>query len=385
MARQPTQDNKGQADQPSGTSDAIALLKADHADIRQKLEALDSDENGGTALRDLAEGWARHSQAEEQLFAPAAREAGLDEATLAENAIERDLVTILLLDLRRACNDAAEDLHGAEVKARMMVARKYLSQIMDAEESQRSGLFAKAKAAGLDVAALGEKIARHRQDAGKAPPLRVRHLSLNFGQDGRNQEDYPMQRQYERERDDQGRFVSDDDRDYGGRRSYRGRERDDDDRRYSSRDRDDDRGRGHGGWFGDPEGHSEASRRGWDDRRDDDRRYATRSRDDDRSYGRRDYDDDRGRGHGGWYGDPEGHSEASRRGWDDRRGGSHDRDDDRRSYSRGRDDNGRYASRDRDDDRRYSRRDDDDRGHGGWFGDSRGHAEAARRGWDHRR
>ena len=26
-------------------------------------------------------------------------------------------------------------------------------------------------------------------------------------------------------------------------------------------------GRGHGGWSGDPEGHSEASRRGWENRR----------------------------------------------------------------------------------------------------------------------
>jgi hypothetical protein len=51
--------------------------------------------------------------------------------------------------------------------------------------------------------------------------------------------------------------------------------------------------RAHGGWFGDPEGHSEASRRGWDD-------------------------PDHGRS--GWYGDPEGHSEASRRGWDERGG-----------------------------------------------------------------
>ncbi|WP_158279452.1 hypothetical protein [Falsochrobactrum shanghaiense] len=28
--------------------------------------------------------------------------------------------------------------------------------------------------------------------------------------------------------------------------------------------------RGRGGWFGDPEGHSEASRRGWEERRDND-------------------------------------------------------------------------------------------------------------------
>ena len=85
----------------------------------------------------------------------------------------------------------------------------------------------------------------------------------------------------ERERDDRGRFVSDDDddRDYRRRSSSRSRY-DDDDRRHSrpardeegrftsSRSRydddDDDRrgSRGHGGWYGDPEGHSQAARRG---------------------------------------------------------------------------------------------------------------------------
>ena len=69
-------------------------------------------------------------------------------------------------------------------------------------------------------------------------------------------------------------------------------------------------------------GHAEAARRGWDERRDDrdDGRRSYSSRDDDRRYASRD-DDQRstGRGHGGWFGDPEGHSEASRRGWDDRR------------------------------------------------------------------
>jgi hypothetical protein len=51
--------------------------------------------------------------------------------------------------------------------------------------------------------------------------------------------------------------------------------------------------------------------------------------------------------------------------------------------SRLRDDNGRFTSRSR------SRDDDDDRpgtsrGHGGWFGNREGHAEASRRGWETR-
>jgi hypothetical protein len=69
-------------------------------------------------------------------------------------------------------------------------------------------------------------------------------------------------------------------------------------------------------------------------------------------------------------------------------------DDDDRRHDRDRDDRGRFIRGD-DDGRRYSARslDDDDgdgrdrrgRGHGGWFGDARAHAEASRRGWQHRR
>jgi len=97
-----------------------------------------------------------------------------------------------------------------------------------------------------------------------------------------------------------------------------------------------------------------------------------------------DDDDRRGdRGHGGWYADPEGHSEASRRGWEERggsRGRYRDDDDDRRRYMPARDDEGRFTgSRSR-----YADDDDDDRrrgrGHGGWYGDPEGHSQAARRG-----
>ena len=73
--------------------------------------------------------------------------------------------------------------------------------------------------------------------------------------------------------------------------------------------------RGQGGWFGDPEGHSEASRRGWQ------------------------HSDHEG---SGWYGDSEGHSQAARRGWDN-----------------------------------------PDHGPSGWYGDPEGHSEASRRGWQH--
>ena len=79
---------------------------------------------------------------------------------------------------------------------------------------------------------------------------------------------------------------------------------------------DDGRQYGHGGWFGDPEGHSEASRRGWENS---------------------------DHAPSGWFGDPEGHSEASRRGWQHGHEGNYGPRGGR--YSRGYENEGSYSRR----------------------------------------
>jgi ferritin-like metal-binding protein YciE len=190
-----------------------------------------------------------------------------------------------------------------------------------------------------------------------------------------------MDRSY-RDRDEQGRFISDDER------GYRSRSRNGDDYRSSrSSSYDDDRGRG--GWFGDPEGHSEASRRGWENR-DDDRNYRRSRPDEDyrdyREYRSRSRNGDRGQG--GWFGDPEGHSEAAEKGW--RRGrepGGWFGDPEghseasRRAWERGREPGGWFG--DPEGHSEASRRAwERGREPGGWFGDSEGHSEASRKGWD---
>lgn len=170
------------------------------------------------------------------------------------------------------------------------------------------------------------------------------------------------------------RDVEEDEGRYGGGRRWIDRDRDEGEGgRYSSRWSGE--GRGRGGWYGDPEGHSEAARR-----------------DRERS----------GHGESGWYGDREGHAEAARRGWrqgrdeDDERygrrsegagrygGSSGYEDEDRRGYV-GRYESRRGGGRYEDDDERYERSGRSRGGHGGWSGDPEGHSEAARKGWEHRR
>lgn len=355
-------------DSENSTSDGFVHLRESHKDLRALIgECEKVDEDGAEdLLARLTRTWARHAAAHEALFNCAA-EAGLDEfAPLNEGEIDTDLASFLL---RRA----GRDLEGAMQLAGLRVAARMIGSIIEREEKPRSGILAKVKGAGVDPDYLGRRI-----DACKQAQLRgasadrpqLRHLVVN-------QEDI-MPRNMP-ERDEEGRFVSDRDHSnrsggsgYGGRHddddrrySSRGSRYDDDDRRYSRSSRNDDddrryssrgsrydeddssqsRDRGQGGWFGDPEGHSEASRKGWARREDDDDRYSSRGR-----------------------------SSSSRYDDDDRRYSSHDRDDD---------DRGRYSrsSRYDDDDRSQSR----DRGQGGWFGDYEGHSEAAELGWERRR
>lgn len=399
----------------------ISRLTAEHREIEAKLAAALEKPDDATAATQLAALWRRHNALESEAVQAVAM-AGGDAAALAPlkaAQLLQDVITVLTETL--ATGAATEKL------GRLQALGQVLTTAMQQEEAPGAGLYALLVASG--AADLDERIERRASeltneavDAG-TPVLHLLDLSAFAQQPRVKSETSTMARQSNsRERDENGRFVSDDDR-RGG--SY-ARRRDD--------DRDDDRGgngngNGNGrGWSGDPRGHAEASRRGWetrrreddDDRRssassssrsryeddtrgDDDRRRDDRGRfasDDNRSYGRsRRDDDDDGRG---WFGDARGHAEASRRGWETRR--REDDDDDRRSASassrsrggspydddddRRRDDRGRFMS---DDDRGggsrsgSSRRNDDDDDGRGWYGDPRGHAEAARRGWETRR
>ncbi|WP_257385904.1 hemerythrin domain-containing protein [Tahibacter caeni] len=412
------------ADAAAAETDAGALLKRDHRLVEQlfaQYESLQSAQEKSELVRRICTELINHTRIEEELFYPACRAQNVDDDDLDEAQVEHDAAKILIRELLEG---SPED---AYYDAKVSVLSEQIKHHVREEERPSTGIIAKATAAGVDMNELGRQVQARKQELTSAEtrPGAPRPVSLHLALGDNIQEEHTMASQYRRERDEQGRFMSDDDDRYGSRgggnrggqsrdeygrfesddrgsgrygrshdddddRGSRGggrggqsrdeygrfesddrgsgrysRSRDDDDRGYSRSSRDDDdRGRG---WFGDPRGHAEAAREGWRNR-DDDR--SSRSRNDDdysRSSRSRDDDDGRGRGHGGWFGDSRGHSEAAREGW-------RNRDDDRSSRSRS-DDSSR-SSRSRDD--------DDGRGHGGWFGDPRGHAEAARRGWQNR-
>jgi hemerythrin superfamily protein len=375
QAKSPSTTNLG-----AGKQDAVALLTADHRAVEQLFEQYESaaDETQKSELaHKICVELTVHSMLEEELFYPACREKGVEHDALDEAQVEHDGVKLLVGDLRN------EGVRAPFYDAKVKVLGDYVKHHVAEEERAGDGIFAKASAAGVDMSALGQRISQRKPQVMAEvqspdftpPPVR----SLDLSSERRYSQENVMERGYDRDRDEQGRFMSE-----GGGRGYS--RRDDDDDRYSSRGGG--RGRGHGGWFGDPEGHSRASEEGWEHRGGGRGGYGGGG------YGSggyggggrgRDYDDDderssrgggggRGRGHGGWFGDPEGHSRASEEGWEHRGGGG------RGGYGRSRDD---------DDDDRYSSRGGGGgggrgRGHGGWFGDPEGHSRASEEGWEHR-
>lgn len=377
--------------------DGISMLKQDHRKVDALFTRYEAEGADKASLRrQICHELMIHTTLEEEIFYPACRQNAEDaEDELDEAQVEHDSAKMLIIELLEAADD--DEYLDAKVKVLAEQVRTHVK-----EEEAADGVFAKAQSAGINNPDLARRLRERKSalllqaESDELPKPQL--VSFQYAIASSQQMENHMSRGNYSGRDDRGRFTGDDDRGYGrsssGRGSSSSRSRyDDDDRRYS---RGNDDGRG---WYGDPEGHSEASRRGWENRDDngyrgrgrddDDRYYSSRGRDDDGRFGGRarddegrftssrgrDDDDDgrgrssRGRGQGGWFGDPEGHSEASRRGWESR-------DDDR---------GGRYSSRGRDDDDyRRSSRSSGDRGQGGWFGDPEGHSEASRRGWEHR-
>lgn len=383
-----------------GASKSIAeFQEASDRELRQILAKRSADGADVRAIvKTFATTWLPRHATESEFLVPALEEAGVEDDKLAAFAIRTDIVNLLLTNLiatgardaARARLDALSDALEAHIVA---------SAALRGDLSEKPG--ETATALGSEFSARYERMKRRFVDLDEAvgealDMLAPRRLS-GSSTSQRSRKGNPMARYSDmRERDQQGRFLPEDERDYGRGRYRGGPERDEfgrfadeGGRRFDSRYEDDDNGyrrpmtrsrydderygpRGHGGWSGDPEGHSEASRRGW------------RSGEHGESgwFGDREGHSEASRrgwrsgehGESGWFGDPQGHSEAPRRGWE----GGHE------GYSRAR-------SRYEEDDRRYGGRRPDyeeyepRRGHGGWSGDSEGRPEASRRGWEYRR
>jgi hemerythrin superfamily protein len=148
------------------STDAIDLLKQDHDRVEKAFKEFEKmDRQDAAACRGLIDGVCReltvHTTLEEEIFYPAVREAIDDEDLMNEAAVEHETARMLVEQLENMGPD------DPNYFATFTVLGEYLRHHIQEEQGE---MFPAARKAGLDLAALGERMQARREElAEKAP------------------------------------------------------------------------------------------------------------------------------------------------------------------------------------------------------------------------
>ena len=138
--------------------DAIALLKADHRQVEEWFEQFESARSSsrkGELAAKICEALKTHTTIEEEIFYPAFLEATEEEDIHHEAEVEHDGAKKLIAVIEASEPD--DDYYDARVKVLSEMIKHHVR-----EEEQRDGMFAKARAARMDLATLGEQLAERK-------------------------------------------------------------------------------------------------------------------------------------------------------------------------------------------------------------------------------
>jgi hemerythrin superfamily protein len=144
---------------PTPKLDAVALLKADHRkveDLFAKFEAAAGDGKKQALATQICMELTIHTKIEEDVFYPAC-EGAVEEDLLKEAYVEHDGAKVLIAEIEAGGPD--DEFYDAKVK----VLSEQIEHHVKEEEQRVEGMFAQARKAGLDMDALGEKMAAEKQ------------------------------------------------------------------------------------------------------------------------------------------------------------------------------------------------------------------------------
>ena len=139
--------------------DAIALLKADHRkveDLFAKFEAATSGDRKKVIADQICMELTIHAKIEEDVFYPAC-EGKVDEDLLKESYVEHDGAKVLIAEIE--AGGPGDEFYDAKVK----VLSEEIEHHVEEEEKRVEGMFAQARAAGLDMGDLGERMAAEKE------------------------------------------------------------------------------------------------------------------------------------------------------------------------------------------------------------------------------
>ena len=158
----PTSAKKPAATAAAAKADATVLLTRDHTEVHKlfkQYEKLAEAEAVSSDRQALAEQICMlvtiHATIEEEIFYPAAREAGVDSDLLDEADVEHASAKDLIAQIRAMAPD--QDHYDAKVK----VLGEYIDHHVEEEQDE---MFPKCRKAGMDLAGLAVQLAERKAE-----------------------------------------------------------------------------------------------------------------------------------------------------------------------------------------------------------------------------
>jgi hypothetical protein len=140
--------------------DAVALLKADHQQVKAWFEAFEKATSAAKRKQlatDICNALMIHTEIEEEIFYPAFLDATRDKDKHHEAVVEQAGAKDLVAQIQ--ASDPADDYYHSKVHVLFEMIKHHVN-----EEEKPGGMFAEAKACkSLDLTALGEKLAARKQ------------------------------------------------------------------------------------------------------------------------------------------------------------------------------------------------------------------------------
>ena len=139
--------------------DAVALLKADHRKVEELFASFENAKGAGkkqALAEQICMELTVHTKIEEDIFYPAC-EGAVEQDLIDEAYVEHDSAKVLIAEIEAGGPD--DDFYEAKVK----VLSEMIEHHVEEEEKRVEGMFAQARKAGLDMDALGERMAAEKQ------------------------------------------------------------------------------------------------------------------------------------------------------------------------------------------------------------------------------
>ncbi len=147
----------------SKQKDAVALLKEDHRTVEDLFAQFEKAKGEGRKQElatEICTELSIHAQIEEEIFYPAC-EGKVEEDLLKEAYVEHDGAKVLIAEIM--AGEPSDEFYDAKVK----VLQEQIEHHVQEEEKRMEGLFSQARAAGLEMDALGDDL-RSRKEQLKA-------------------------------------------------------------------------------------------------------------------------------------------------------------------------------------------------------------------------